>query len=49
MAVASTGSFQQLKARAVGIVEGFVLQPEPALIVGGQQVAMDKVEEVFSS
>jgi len=47
--VSSTGSFTELKARAVGIVEGFVLQPTPALLIGGQQVEVDKVEEVLAS
>jgi flagellar basal-body rod modification protein FlgD len=47
VAVSSTGSFQELKARAVGTVEGFVLQPKPALLIGGRQVDMGEVEEVL--
>ena len=47
--VNSAGVFAEIPARATGLVEGFVLSPKPALIVGGQEVAVDKVEEVSNT
>jgi len=47
VAVNASGQFQDLKARVTGVVDGFVLEPSPALLVGGNQVAMDRVAEVF--
>jgi len=49
MAVTSNGTFKELPARATGMVEGFVLSPKPALLVGGQEVQVDKVEEVTNT
>ena len=44
--VAADGRFRELDATVTGTVEGFVMEPSPALIVGGQQVALDRVAEV---
>ncbi len=46
-AVTSAGGFSEVKAKSVGVVEGFVLQPNPALLVGGQHVKVDSIEEVI--
>ena len=49
IAVSSSGGFVELDAKVTGTVEGFVLDPEPALIVGGEEVALADVTEVYKS
>lgn len=46
VAVNRTGQFVELDARPTGVVEGFVLEPEAALLVNGQKVSLDKITEV---
>ncbi len=41
------GSFVTLDSKVTGTVEGFVVEPEPSLIVNGVQVALDEVIEVY--
>lgn len=48
VAVNSSGSFQDLEAKATGTVEGFVLQPSPALLINGQHVDVDQIAEVLA-
>ena len=43
------GNFVTLDSKVTGTVEGFVLDPQPALIVNGQQITMDNVKEVYVS
>lgn len=47
-AVNSDGRFQDIDSKVTGTVEGFVLEPEPALIVNGAQVKVEDVKEVYS-
>ena len=46
LTVSSAGRFEELKTSVTGTVEGFVLEPEPALIVNGEQVLLSEVVEV---
>lgn len=46
VAVNGSGQFQDIDAKVTGTVEGFIVEPEPALIVNGQQVSINDVEEV---
>lgn len=46
MAVGESGRFVDVNARVTGVVEGFVLEPEPALLVNGQSVSLGSVVEV---
>ena len=48
-AVNAEGRFVDLDAKVTGTVDGFVLQPEPALIVNGAQIKMEDVKGVFAS
>ena len=45
-AVSANGQFVDVPSKVTGVVDGFVIQPEPALIVNGQQVTVDKVTQV---
>lgn len=47
--VNSNGAFQELSGNKAGLVEGFVLEPEPALLVNGMHVTLDQVAEVKTS
>lgn len=47
VAVDPSGRFVDVTPKVVGTVEGFVLDPEPALLVGGQSVKLDDVSEVI--
>ncbi len=47
VAVDGNGSFRELTSKITGTVEGFVLEPEAKLLVGGRQVALDQVVEVY--
>ncbi len=40
------GQFQTLDSRVTGTVEGFIMEPEPALIVNGVEVPLDQIVEV---
>jgi flagellar basal-body rod modification protein FlgD len=46
VAVTSSGQFKDIKARAGGIVEGFVMEPESALLINGIAVPATDVNEV---
>lgn len=46
VAVNDSGRFVDITAQVSGLVEGFVVEPEPALLVNGQEVSMSKVVEV---
>jgi flagellar basal-body rod modification protein FlgD len=46
--VSRSGEFTDLSASVTGTVEGFVMEPEAALIVGGSKLSLDKVKEVRS-
>jgi len=48
VAVNSAGVFEELETRVTGTVEGFVLEPEPALLVNGEQVMLEDVREVYA-
>lgn len=47
MVVNSAGSFEELDTKVTGTVEGFVVEPEPALLINGEQVALADVKEVY--
>jgi flagellar basal-body rod modification protein FlgD len=49
VAVGRDGQFVKFEPKITGTVEGFVLQPEPALIVGGESIKVEDVVEVVSS
>lgn len=46
VSVDSGGQFVDLDAKATETVEGFVLEPQPMLLVGGQEVSLEDVVEV---
>jgi flagellar basal-body rod modification protein FlgD len=46
VSVDSDGRFVDLDTKVTGTVEGFVLEPEPRLLIGGQEVALDEIIEV---
>jgi flagellar basal-body rod modification protein FlgD len=46
ISVDSDGRFVDLDKKITGTVEGFVLEPEPRLLVGGDEIALDQVLEV---
>ncbi|MCC6952952.1 MAG: hypothetical protein IT290_02420 [Deltaproteobacteria bacterium] len=46
VAVSGSGQFVDVESQVTGVVEGFVLEPESALLVGGKQVTMENVVEV---
>jgi flagellar basal-body rod modification protein FlgD len=46
--VDETGKSRDLEAKVTGTVEGFVAEPEPKLIVNGQQVDVAQVAEVYA-
>ncbi len=47
VAVNGSGQFVDVPNKITGTVEGFVLEPTPALIVNGNQVALEDVKEVY--
>ena len=47
VAVNGSGQFIDVPSKITGTVEGFVLEPTPALIVNGNQVALEDVKEVY--
>jgi len=49
VAVNAAGAFQDIDYKMTGTVEGFVLSPEPMLIVDGKEVSMGDVTEVLDS
>lgn len=46
--VDSSGRFGELTPKVTGTVEGFVLEPEPKLLIGGKQVGLEEVVEVYN-
>lgn len=46
--VAADGQFQELNAKVSGTVEGFVVEPEPALLVNGQNILLEEISEVYA-
>ena len=46
MAVNAAGTFSEIPAQQTGLVEGFVLSPKPALLVGGQEIEVDSIQAV---
>lgn len=46
VSVNSVGQFAELPVKITGTVEGFVVEPEPALLVNGEQVPLTSVKEV---
>ncbi len=49
VSVDAKGSFVDLQAKVSGTVEGFVVQPQPKLIVNGKEVSLDDVMEVHKA
>ena len=49
VSVNANGEFVDLDAKLSGTVEGFILEPEPRLIVGGQEISVDDIKEVRAS
>ncbi|OVE80243.1 hypothetical protein BVY02_00835 [bacterium J17] len=49
VAVGASGEFVTSDAKITGTVEGFILEPEPALLVGGQEVTLEEVEAVYQA
>lgn len=47
VSVDEAGRFKELSPKITGTVEGFVLEPEPKLLVGGKQIGMDQIAEVY--
>jgi flagellar basal-body rod modification protein FlgD len=47
VSVDSIGKFKELSPKITGTVEGFVLEPEPKLLVNGNQVGLEEVVEVY--
>lgn len=48
VSVSSDGRFVELSAQATGTVDGFVMEPDPRLLVGGQEFALNEVSAVFN-
>ncbi len=48
VSVDSTGRFAEITPKITGTVEGFVVEPEPMLLVGGKQVSLAEVVEVYN-
>jgi flagellar basal-body rod modification protein FlgD len=48
LSVSSDGRFVDLPAKPTGTVEGFVMEPEPRLLVGGQEFSLNEVNAVFN-
>ncbi len=48
VSVNSEGRFVDMKTKITGTVEGFVMEPEQALIIGGEQVPLSSVKEVLA-
>ncbi len=46
VSVDSSGKFQDLKPKREGIVEGFVMEPNAALLVDGEEISLDEVVKV---
>lgn len=46
VSVTEAGAFQELEHKVTGTVEGFVVEPTPALIVNGREVALEEILEV---
>ena len=46
--VGPNGQFQELPAKVSGTVEGFVVEPEPALLVNGENIPLEEVAEVYA-
>ncbi|MFN8389002.1 MAG: flagellar hook capping FlgD N-terminal domain-containing protein [Bdellovibrionota bacterium] len=47
VSVDSTGRFKDIPPKVTGTVEGFVLEPSPKLLIGGNQVGLEDVVEVY--
>jgi flagellar basal-body rod modification protein FlgD len=47
VSVDQSGKFTDLDAKVTGTVEGFVLEPEPKLLVGGEEVSLENVSAVY--
>lgn len=47
VSVGDNGRFANLNAKATGTVSGFVMEPEPKLLVGGEEVAIAEVGAVY--
>ena len=47
VAVGPTGAFEELQTKVTETVEGFVLEPSPALIVRGGELPMEEVKELY--
>ncbi len=47
VAVNQQGVFEELDAKVTGTVEGFVVEPEPALLVNGEEVSLSDITEVY--
>ena len=48
VAVSSDGRFVRPNFDITGTVEGFVVEPEPALVVNGEQISLADIKTVFS-
>jgi flagellar basal-body rod modification protein FlgD len=48
LSVSGDGRFVDLPAKPTGTVDGFVMEPEPRLLVGGQEYSLNEVNAVFN-
>lgn len=46
MSVNGAGTFSEIPAQQTGLVEGFILSPKPALLVGGQEIDPETIQTV---
>ncbi len=47
VSVGANGRFVNIPAKATGTVEGFMMDPAPKLIVGGEEILVSDVKEVY--
>jgi flagellar basal-body rod modification protein FlgD len=47
VSVGANGRFVNIPAKATGTVEGFMMDPAPKLIVGGEEILVSEVKEVY--
>lgn len=47
VSVDSAGHFVELTPKITGTVDGFVVSPEPRLLVGGKEISLDQITEVY--
>ena len=47
VSVGSSGRFVELPAKVTGTVEGFLMEPEAKLIIGGEELGLEEVSAVY--